>query len=343
MRKLYKPVLCLVLWGILLISFVHIAFGAESDPSLCFQTEQDPFCRFPISLELGREGDEGFSIACEALMHCLKDTSRTDAPIPAYSLFPGESPASDMTCRRVDLEDGNLDAALARRLRAVVQASYPEKDVSSVQIAANTWLRERELPELQELQAGEAILAAQAAIWTLTSGETDVYIKSLEGTGKAPGAERNVRSLYAYLLARPEEAARYDTVSPRSVPEASAIFRQEKDGVKTVTVSVRVDTTVSRQDLLTVSVLWGGRTQSQLVTGAGEYDFTFRGTEEEGEVLAALSGQQYGSDVYLLLGDRPEGPALITCHSGMYPVYTEKTIPLIPEETQPPAEPTEAF
>lgn len=340
MRKLYKPVLCLVLWGILLVSFAHIAFGAEDDPSLCFRTEKGPFCQFPLSLELGREG--GFSTWCDAQLQSVKDTSRNDTLVPAYSLYPGETPVPDTACRRVDLEDGNMDAALARRLRAVVQASYPAKDVHSVQIAANTWLRENSLPGILELQAGEAVLAAQAAVWTLTSGEEDAYIKTLEGSGKNPDTEQNVRSLYAYLLSRPEEAARYDTVSGWSLTEGSAIYRQDEDGVKTVTVSVRVDTTVSRQDLLTVSALWGGKAQSQLVTGAGEYSFTFRGTETAGEVLTALSGQQYGSDVYLLLGRQPEGPALITCHSGMYPVYTETPIPLTPEETHPPAEPAEA-
>lgn len=251
------------------------------------------------------------------------------------------------TFRRVNLEDaGTFDTLTAGKIRAAVLHGYPCRDTVSIQTAANQWLQGRGLPEIRELQTGEAVLATQLAVWQLCGGEnvtvnryvsgwrdmtTDGwrgYRKNLadgEMTAQKPTefTSWNVEGLCRYLWALDPAQPGLGTVSEAALENPVYTSAREEDGTYTVTVTVDIQTSVDEDDNLTLTADCGGLRDTQPVTRAGSYSVCFPGLSSRPEVRLTLSGTQHGGDVYLFQG---ENQSLVGFDDSLLPVRGELVV-----------------
>lgn len=273
------------------------------------------------------------------------------ASIAAYCADAFADIRENTRYRRINLEDSGLENETAGKLRAVVLNAYPRKTVKAIQARANSWLRHQGLPEIVELQSGEAILAAQAVIWKLTGGN-QYAIQSFYSGQADPGnpedvidispmdqcetehTVQNVESLYNYLSNLAAKRPRYDAISEASLEAPGYTAVQEADGTYTVTAAVTVNATVSEWDSLALSAACGGQLQNRTITNAGEYSFRFQGLSECFEVKVEISGEQYGGDVYLFdaEGERGSRQTLVGYDSSRIPVHGEILLTPQPED-----------
>lgn len=247
--------------------------------------------------------------------------------IAAYSVSPDAEAPEKTGYRRVGLEDsGCFSAETAGKLRAVVQGLYPHKNVAAIQAAANPWLQSHGLPEIRQLQSGEAVLAAQLAVWELTNqGKFSVndylsrwedmttpgwrnYLRKVTNAdvSREPLTEdsaSNVAGLYRYLCGLKPAAPGCETVSDATLQNPVYTAVKESDGTYTVTVRVDIQTTVGSLDALTLSAECGGQVREQTVTEAGSCTVSFSGLAGRPEVTLEITGTQHGGDVYLFEGE----------------------------------------
>lgn len=254
-----------------------------------------------------------------------ENAGQQEVSIAAYRVDAGTPGKTGY--RRVSLEDsGCFSDETAGKLRSVVQWSYPHKDTAAIQAGANPWLQSHGLPEIRQLQSGEAVLATQLALWELTnqgrfsvnrylSGWEDMttpgwknHLKKVTNPDMAKQAltgdsSSNVEGLYRYLCSLKPAAPGCETVSDATLQDPVYSAVKEPDGSYTVTVSVDVRTTVGKQDDLTLRAECGGQVVEQPVTEAGSCTLCFSGLTARPEVTLEITGTQHGGDVYLFEGD----------------------------------------
>lgn len=273
----------------------------------------------------------------------------TYASIAAYCTDAATGIQKNSSYRRINLEDSTYYASgAAGKIRAVFLNSFPYKDLAAIQARANSWLRSQGLPEIADLQTGEAILATQVAIWQLANGSNytinalydgwedlsdsswssfmaKVVYTDVAWEQETETTAQNVKSLYEYLYNLDAVAPKYDAVSESSLesPVYSAI--KEEDGTYTVSVSVNVNTTVGEQDALTLSATCGEQVLNSQITEAGKYSFTFAGLSDRLEVKLEINGYQHGGDVYLFdaEGERSTSQTLVGYDDSVLPVHGE--------------------
>ena len=268
------------------------------------------------------------------------------ASISAYCTDVDTSTRGNSSYRRINLEDSTYHATgAAPRLRSVILNSFPYiQSMEQIASSANVWLRANGMELIENLQVGEAMLATQQAIWMITHGDKytveDPYIgdSGYDGSGavyttnsgeaETPNTERNITGLQAYLLALPGTAPLVDAVSEYTFENVAYSALREESGSYTVTVSFRVNTTFSKDDLLSLSASCGGQTQSVDLTEAGEYQFTFRELDSRPEVKLEINGTKTGGDVYLFdaAGDRSASQSMVGYDSSILPVHGEVTV-----------------
>ena len=289
-------------------------------------------CASPFVADYTLTGEDGQTVFSGEdfveVYHLTADgAGEQDVSIAAYSVNIDAEAPEKAGYRRMGLEDsGCFSAETAGKLRAIVQWSYPHKDVSAIQAAANPWLQSHGLPEIRHLQSGEAVLAAQLAIWELTnqgkftvneylSGWEDMstpgwrnYLRKVTNAdvSREPLTEdsaANVAGLYRYLCSLKPAAPGCETVSDATLQDPVYTAVKEQDGSYTVTVSVDVQTTVGSLDALTLSADCGGQVKELTVTEAGSCTVSFSGLTDRPEVTLEITGTQHGGDVYLFEGE----------------------------------------
>lgn len=300
-------------------------------------------------------GEPFFAGNCAPQIFLL--TGADGEAVTAYCADAGAPIQPGAHYRRINLEDSSyFNDTVAGKLRAVLRHSFPMRQVEEVQESANLWLRERELPEIKELQSGEAVLAAQIAIWKLAGGGTYTVNSLYGGIADAGGfwertrhkeellqketehTASNIECLYTYLYNLSPEKANTVLASDASITRTVYSCVSEDDTTYTALICVCVEVQAREEDRLYLKASCGDQTQEQYITGAGEYTFTFTELTQRSEVKLELYGVQYGSDVYLFdaEGGCEASQTLIGYHEGYMPVYSERVLTPIPAAPFPP-------
>ena len=313
-------------------SGVLLSVRAAEDGYVLHIAKDAYVCASPFVADYTLTGEDGQTVFSGEdfveIYHLTADgAGEQDVSIAAYSVNPDAETPEKTGYRRVGLEDsGCFSAETAGKLRAVVQWSYPHKNVNAIQAAANPWLQSHGLPEIWQLQSGEAVLAAQLAIWELTNqGKFSVndylsrwedmttpgwrnYLKKVTDTDVSrelmtEDSAANVAGLYRYLCSLKPAAPGCETVSDATLQNPVYTAVKEPDGTYTVTVRVDVQTTVGSLDALTLNADCGGQAETQTVTEAGSCTVSFSGLTDRPEVTLEITGTQHGGDVYLFEGE----------------------------------------
>ena len=264
------------------------------------------------------------------------------ASIPVYCTAPDADTESTVNYRRIDLEDSRWNASEAARLRSVILHSFPYiQDVAAITEAANVWLNANGEKTIQELQIGEAMLATQQAIWTITLGDAYTIREHYTGCGaydssravyqsnaaetETANTESNILGLYKYLVNLSGTTPLDDVISEFSFEKVMYSTVKAVDGTDTVTVSCTVNTVVGAGDALTLSAACGEAVQFVALTSGGDYSFTFEGLSDQLAVKLEINGYQTGGDVYLF--DPAGGPvasqSMIGYDDSRLPVHGE--------------------
>lgn len=263
--------------------------------------------------------------------------------VVGYSGDGAAEPLPGTRYRRVNLENSvSFSNTTAGRLRSIVKNGYPERTAEEIQGSANHWLEEMGLEEVKELQSGEAILAAQIAIWKLAggngysvnalySGTVDLADMREEGIYTLPQqetehTEKNIELLYTYFCNLEPMPPSVVLASDTSITRTVYSCVQDPEGNYDATVSV----TVSTGEALTLTASCEDQTQEQVIAGAGEYCFTFSGLDKRSAVKLALHGLQQGGDVYLFEAEGETSQTLLGYDDSVLPVYCERILTPVP-------------
>lgn len=304
------------------------------------------------------DGSRYFSGSCSPVLFRL--TGEAGSDITAYCADAAAGIQPGVRYRRINLEDSTYFNDLAAgKLRAVVQKSFPACQIETVQEHANAWLRERELPEIQSLQSGEAILAAQIAIWKLSGGsgytahslysgvmDLNGYQESVVHTGElfqqpTEFTGGNIENLYTYFCNLPPEPPVSVLVSEETITRTVYTCARDVEGGYTAEVLVTVNIP-DDLDALTLTASCGEQIQEQPLTVAGEYQFTFQGLPQRAAVKLEIRGIQYGADVFLFdaEGEREASQTLVGYDNSALPVSCERILTPVPSTASAvPAEP----
>lgn len=284
------------------------------------------------------------------------------ASIPAYCVDVRISTEENYYYRRINLEDSSFyDDTAAGRIRAIVLNSFPYiEDMATIQSAANTWLaaNKTEYAPITGLTGAEAMLATQAALWTVANPDvfelTDAYAYSedfssdeeemrgkilypdtLVNVFETPGenTDNNVTLLTEYLTSLPSVSPRAQLVSDNTLTLDSVDTTSEADGTYTITVSFITNATVSSKDDLTVTVFAGEKSESFALTAENinaVHSVTLSGLSEPGEIKVEINGTQTAADVFLFdaVGARETSQSLVGFDDSSLPVHTEITAPV---------------
>lgn len=265
--------------------------------------------------------------------------------VSVYSADAGARTPIGAGYRRMNLEDSAyFSDTTAGKLRAIVKKGYPMVAVETLQEEANLWLRAMGLPEIQNLQSGEAVSAAQIALWKLACG-SGYSVNALfggvlepeEGVEPLPQQEtentaKNIESLYTYFCnLEPMEPV---TVLLSDASITRTVYASSRETGYIATVSVTVTGTVEEGDEVIVSAACEDQLQEQPFTESGTYTFTFSGLSSRGAVTITLSGTQHGADVYLFdaKGEREAAQTLIGYDDGAQLIYSERILTPVPSD-----------
>lgn len=265
-------------------------------------------------------------------------TGKDDHSLLCYSVDAAGKLPKDTEFRRMNLEDSPwFSDATAEKLRAIVKKGYPMVSVEKLQEEASLWLRERGLPEIVNLQTGEAISAAQIAIWKLSGGSgyrVDALYSGVADPEESslPQQETeytagNIEGLYTYFCNLQPMSPETVLLSDASITRT--VYSAARDSAYAATVSVTVNVTVGEGDDLTLSAACEDQRQEQGLTESGEYTFTFSGLSGHSPVTITLSGTQHGADVYLF-DVRGEGQTLLGYDDSVQPIYSERILTPVP-------------
>lgn len=301
--KRMLPVLCLTM---LLGIFCMEASAMEMDARPCWQAA--PFlAAYTHAGEACQDVAEIYSLAWE------------DTQILAYRASPGTQPENDSYF----LENLEEAGEISGRLRAVILGGYPHFGAEELEIKANTWLRGHDMPEIGNLQTGEALLATQITLWKLLEpgafpkgavygGWKDLTAPSWTGyrsrvqdaasLNQVPTdqTEQNIRSLCAYLSGLRPADPKATLISDATLEKASYEVSQEEDGTWCVTVEVPLEISLRDGEQLTLKALCDGQEKTLPVAEGQIYSFSFSDLDSPRTVTVTLEGVQQGEDVYLL-------------------------------------------
>ncbi len=320
------------------------------------EPEYKPYCfvtPFAVNHTILREnGTQYYSgISAPQIFRLVNTQEDGGSPVAAYCADASARIRSGESYRRINLEDSSyFSDTVAGKLRAIVRQAYPQREIEDIQTAANLWLHARELPEIQELQSGEAILAAQIAIWKLTAssgytvhalygGVMDLTgysgsVTSLQELNQHPTGYTagNIESLYTYFCNLEPAAPAAVLVSDASITRTVYTCGMSPEGSYTASVTVDVSVSLGEEDALTLTAACGDQRQEQPLTGSGMYTFTFTELPERSAVNLEIKGMQYGEDVFLFdgEGERESTQTLLGWHSGKLPVSCQRTLTPIP-------------
>lgn len=248
--------------------------------------------------------------------------------------------------RRINLEDSPLfSRTAAGKLRAISANSFPRKQVGEIQESANQWLREMGLSQIRELQSGEAILAAQIAIWK-TAGGNSYQVNSLY-SGRMDLGEMENTALYGEETAQQETDNTGDNVSllyayfsNLDPIQPSDVLLSDASITRTVYTCVQEENGYCADISVTVSGPVGeglllraqceGKTREKPITGEGEYSVSFSGLAERSEVEISIQGVQHGADVYLFEAKGEENRILLGYDDSVLPVCCERILIPVP-------------
>lgn len=270
--------------------------------------------------------------------------------VTAYSADAAAEVRPGARYRRLNLEDSTyFSDAAAGKLRAIVEESFPYLGLEDVQERANGWLESMGMLEIENLQSGEAILAAQIAIWKVAMGHSYSVNALFDGCtdlGEYQSAvvyreelsqqitdstEKNIESLYTYFFNLEPAAPAISLISDASITRTVYSCVQE-DGGYTAAVSVTIQAEIREKDNLTLTASCGEETQAQPLMEAGEYAFTFTGLTQRSAVRLEIYGSQCGGDVYLFdaQGERESSQTLLGYDDSVMPVYCERVLTPVP-------------
>ncbi len=342
-----------LLWVLILLTLCPgKALGAQEDPySLVFPergTEIPYDYLTPFRVEhtiLGRNGYASES-AAPRIFRLVEENGHS---VSGYGADVAAGMEEGARYRRINLEDSPyFSDAAAGKLRAVVEESFPRCQLETLQERASTWLEARDLPEVTNLQSGEAILAAQIAIWKLSGGNR-YSVNALYGgvsdlgdlresvthteallQGETEHTAQNVSGLYTYFINLEPMAPADILISEASITRTVYSCAQEMDGGWSAQVSVTINGEIGEGDALTMTATCEGQTQVQPLTEEGEYAFPFHGLTQRGEVVLELSGVQHGADVYLFESKGKASQTLLGYDDSVMPVFCRRVLTPVP-------------
>lgn len=324
--KRMLPALCLT---ILLGIFCVEASAMELEARPCWQAA--PFLAAYIrSGEAGQDVAEIYSLTWE------------DTQILAYRASPGTQPEGNTYF----LNNLEKVGEISGRLRAVILGGYPHFSAEALETRANAWLRGQDMPEIESLQTGEALLATQITLWRLLesglfpdgavySGWKDLtapawtgYRSRVQDTVSlrqvpTEQTEQNIQSLCAYLSGLRPVDSRTALISDATLEKAEYQVNQEEDGTWCVTVEVPLEISPREGERLTLRVLCAGQEKTVLVKEGQTYPFSFSGLDSPQAVTVTLEGVQQGEDVYLLSSGESQ---LLGLAEGPVPVQGQITL-----------------
>lgn len=342
--KFQRKLSLLLLTLCLVLALSAAAQGAEKDPYVLTCGDSYAYIT-PFAVEhtvFRRDGTLFFSGREVPRIRCL--TGEGGRSIAAYSIDAfGESFAGH--CRRTNLEDSPFfsDTA-AGKLRAISENGFPRKSIAALQEAANGWLTEQGLSKLENLQTGEAILAAQIAIWKVAGGNNYQVTSLYSGIQDLTGMENrtlhtedirqretentagNISGLYAYFCNLAPLPPRDVLLSDASITRTVYTCVRDEEGY-TAEVSVTAEASAGENDSLILRAVCEGQVQEQPITGSGEYCCTFAGLAERSAVRVTIYGEQHGADVYLF---EAEGSSLLGYDDSCLPVRCERILTPVP-------------
>lgn len=273
------------------------------------------------------------------------------ASIAAYCTDAATGIRKNTSYRRINLEDSTYyKSGAAGKIRAVILNSFPRVSVETIEANANIWLQGQGLPVINGLQSGEAILATQITIWELANADNYTINKFFDGMAdlrndygdyldnvadttnvdqqETESTPQNIESLYHYLYNLNSVAPKYDAVSEASFENPVYTAVKESDGTYTITAAANINTQVGVDDALTITATCADQVQSQSVTAADRYSFTFQGLTDRVEVTLEINGYQCGGDVYLFdaEGERNVSQTLVGYDDSRLPVHGEITV-----------------
>lgn len=328
------------------------ALGAEEDPYVLSSPAEPggkPYIFVtPFAVEHtvpGRNGGQGDIRAPR--IYCL--SGEEGRPIAAYIADAGAEDTDGARYRRINLEDSTrFSNTVAGKLRSIVENSFPNRSLRELQENANQWLAAMELPEVGELQSGEAILASQIAIWKSTGGngysvnklyggwvdqedlrEKVIYTEELSQM-ETERTETNIAGLYTYFCNLPPMSPTGILASDGSITRTVYSCVQETGEAYTAQVSVTVKAAAGEEDRLVLTAYCEDQTQERQITEEGEYTFTFSGLGQRSAVRLVLHGKQRGADVYLFETKGEDGPPLLGYDSSILPVFCERILTPVP-------------
>lgn len=278
----------------------------EMETRPCWQVT--PFlAAYTRSGEVGQDLGEIYSLTWE------------DTKILAFRASPGTQP-EETTYSLNNLEEAG---EISGRLRAVILGGYPSFGAEALETRANAWLREQDMPEIESLQTGEALLATQITLWRLLepgafpdgavySGWKDLAAPAWAGyrsrvqdaasLGQAPSetTEQNIQSLCAYLSSLRPVDGKKTIISDATLEKTSYEVRQEENGTWSIEVEVPLEMSPGDGETLTLKALCDGQEKTLPVKEGQTYPFSFSGLDSPQAVTVILEGVQQGEDVYLL-------------------------------------------
>ncbi len=268
----------------------------------------------PSDKESGMEGH-----AMAVVFNLTDETGVNNAIAYCGDVLVDPEPGSGY--RRLNLED-HYSPAIAAKIRAIVNHSFPKVDVSAIEEATG----------LTGLTKSEVITAAQVAIWKTVEGDKldlttggmmgpyAAYFDGFEGgaIGESvnepdgqdfpigSGAELNrlglrIKTVCDMFLALPGEAPTKIAVTDSSLKNIRGEWLMGSDGTVTQKVYATVDAGIQANDTLYIYADNGKQVLKQPVNARGEYWFEFDpvpSSEIQG-VDICIAGVQRGNDVYV--------------------------------------------
>ncbi len=345
---------------LILFSAVKAEAVQEKDVGLYFPLERDfpqsrPYCFVsPFTVRhtiLSEDGREAYSGDCAPKL--IRLAGEEEQAIAAYCTDAVTSLQPGAVYRRTNLEDSLLfDDATAGKIRSILQNAYPQLAVQEIQEKANIWLKQRELPLIRQLQSGEAVLAAQIAVWKLAgdsrytvhslfSGTIDIsaysgLVSASEELSQHPTGytAENVESLYTFYCNMGETPQHSRLISDASIVRTRFSHTKHQEGGYNTEISITVEASVGEQDKLTLLACCGEQVQELDLLEAGTFTFLFERVPKGSAVTLQIEGEQYGADVFLFDPAGESGPSqtLLGYHEGILPVFCSRTIlPLYPD------------
>ena len=300
--------------------FYEIQNGEESKP---YQYGSRCQCAFSVwAADLEERIWSGWN--APEIWNLAEEGKPDDPGIAAYSLTAEPVTGMEEVCK---YKEAYLQGREGNKLRAIMLQSFPYLSLDELENRVNGMLGEGAAESLTE---GEAICAAQQAIWKVWYADRFeseklyvsirgisqyqpsrfLYPESLQNSTEQESTERNIQNLYRYYLSLAGDApAQEGEISFTDVSYAS---RQRADGTTAVTVTFGINANRQTEHLY-VTVRCGNFYRREPVQEK-QVQMQFTGLEKEEAVILMLDGigQELQAFQYLPEG---EGPVLIGCRT----------------------------